>query len=116
MANFSVNTTVKDGVQILEFTGYFENTAGEQVEKLVEQSLSEGFRDFIFDFSACPLINSPGIGHIIVVSINICDENEGNLYLTGLDTLKETVFRLSNVFPPALTAKTIDLAIERLKA
>lgn len=112
---FSVDLKNEDGVPVLELHGYYGSDAGTRTREVVQSLLQKGQTHLIFDFSPCKLINSPGVVAIMKITMEIVEDFQGDLAITGLDNLKFTVLDMAGVFPMASRAATRQEAIRLAK-
>lgn len=102
-------------VSIMKMNGYFSSEAGEMLAKQVEELLRNGTFKFIFDFSACTSINSPGAASILDIVLRIHDDFRGRVYITNLRALMQNLFEMVGIFPLAGAAEKIETALSELK-
>jgi hypothetical protein len=101
-------------VVILSFAGYFNHLIGEKAEKIIESHSLNGKTRFLFDFSRCQLINSPGVASMVDIVLKITDDFKGRIALTGLDQMKHTIFKMVHVIPSAYPAPNTEDALRYL--
>lgn len=112
---YSIDLKTEDGVPILEMHGYYGPEAGNRTRELVQGLLQKGQIRMVFDLSPCKLINSPGVVAIMKLTMEIVEDFQGDLAITGLDNLKFTVLDMAGVFPMASRAMTREEAIKLVK-
>ncbi|MEW6710739.1 MAG: hypothetical protein AB1403_13010 [Candidatus Riflebacteria bacterium] len=114
MANSQLEIDSSGAIPVLRFIG---NCNVEGLEKLQEELSSlnrNGHRKFVFDFSACRLLNSPAMGELLDAILMVDREYEGHIVVSGLDKLKETLFTISGIIPIAQEAKTAEEGMQIL--
>lgn len=112
MKQLEIDTT--KSVPVISFIGNCSVEGLEGFNSELQKLNSEGHKNFVFDFSQCKLLNSPAMGELLDVILLVDRDFEGNIVLTGLDKLKETLFTISGIIPIAQEAKTIDDGIALL--
>ncbi|RCK78114.1 MAG: hypothetical protein OZSIB_1763 [Candidatus Ozemobacter sibiricus] len=112
---FSIELKSEAGLPVLEMHGYFGQEAAARAREILVDLLAKGQTRIIFDFSPCKLINSPGVVGIMKLTMEIVEDFQGDLAITGLDNLKFTVLDMAGVFPMAQRATSRAEAIRLLK-
>ncbi|NLI75043.1 MAG: hypothetical protein GX442_01220 [Candidatus Riflebacteria bacterium] len=112
---FSIDLRHEEGVPVLEMHGYFGQDAAARVQEIVTGLLAKGQIRMVFDFTPCKLINSPGVVGIMKVTMQIVEDFQGDLAITGLDNLKFTVLDMAGVFPMAQRATSRPEAFQLVK-
>ncbi len=110
---FTVECESSQPYPIIRIKGYCNAEAGQEIIKTVEGTLRTGKVRLVMDFSTCDLINSPGIAAIMEVTFRIKDDFRGDIVISGLDPMKESLLRMAGVFPVAQTAKDVPEALAR---
>jgi hypothetical protein len=100
----------KGGHPVFQVSGYFSQESGDQLVDRVRPFLLNGQTSVVVDFSECSNINSLGVSRLYVLALMIADDFVGNLYLTGLDSIKISVLTISGIFPLATPASSVDEA------
>lgn len=116
MKPFDMDQKTIDGMIVFHIKGYFSDYAGKKMQDTVDEHLKSGAAAFVFDFSGCPLINSPGIVAIANIAMKIVDDFRGRIVLCGLDDLKTSVLNVAGVFPTAEYSGTLEESLQKLKS
>jgi hypothetical protein len=93
---------------VIKISGYFNDAAVKRVYDMVKQFLSENQGRFIFDFSGCSLINSPGMSGFAELVYLIIDDYSGKAVFCGLDKLKLSLFSMTGLVPANPSVPTIE--------
>ncbi len=101
MADVPFVVREQNGVVVFGIRGYFTGKVGEALKLSVEDHLKTSHDRFIFDFSACDTVNSPGITMLFEISIRITEEMMGTLVFCAVSPLLVEVFTMAGVFPMA---------------
>ncbi|MBF0545598.1 MAG: hypothetical protein HQM08_14240 [Candidatus Riflebacteria bacterium] len=115
MSFFALDLSQKDCFSVISVKGYVSADSRDPFTSLIEELLGKGVTNMVFDFSACELINSPGLVIIMDITYRIVDDFNGRLVLTGLDSLKEKSLRIIGVLARAQMAQTVEVGLELLK-
>jgi len=110
MNSFTLRQTNHRDFAVIEVEGYYAAEAGQETKTIVAELLANDRINIIMDFSACRLINSPGVVAIMQVAMEVVEDFGGKLVLVGLDDLKVTVLEMAGVIPLADNAKDLDQA------
>jgi len=113
-ATFQV--TMVEGVPVFVVSGYVDEALGTALNQETSRLLQEGKRNFIFEFSGCPLINSLGISQILEITIKITEDFQGILVLVAVPQVVMKVLKLSGVVAQAQLAENIPGALAFLKS
>lgn len=90
----SVKSTNEDEIFIISPEGYVDESAGEEIFRIVSGALAEGYNKFILDFTDSPVINSQGIAQIIELCETVVDGKNGSVVFIGLNELTQGVFKM----------------------
>jgi len=102
--NTQLKISDQNGIPVFSFVG---NCKAEGIDHLADQlrEMAEaGQNKFVFDFSACKLINSPAMGELLDAILLVDRDFDGHIVICGLDSLKETLFTISGIIPIAQEA------------
>lgn len=110
--SFTITSGEKDGVTIFSFSGYCTADAGIHLSGMVEELMQTPRKGIVWDFSACRLINSPGVVALMDVAMRIVDDFKAALVITGADATQISVFRMAGVIPVADLANDLDEAVK----
>ena len=111
MENQQMRIIVKEQIPVVSFTGNCKVEGIADLSNRLQEYSVAGQRKFVFDFSACKLINSPAMGELLDAILLVDRDFEGHIVVCGLETL----FTISGIIPIAQEASTITEAIELLK-
>lgn len=103
-------------IPVLQIRGYFDEAAGLELNRLLEEILHRGKVNVAIDFSACPVINSMGMSLLLEAKDKICQDYRGKLVLAGLKAIMKKAFDLAEITPTAVVVETIDEAVLQLGA
>lgn len=99
---------------VFALTGYCTD---ESIASLLDELKAlheQGIEKYIFDFVDCMIINSLGMADLLDAILIIDQDYSGFSVLTGLDSMKETLFTVSGIIPISLVAKDITEATKLL--
>lgn len=114
MSNTQLEIDSSGAVPVFKFIGY---CSVEGLEKLQDELIAlnnNGHSKFVFDFSACRLLNSPAMGELLDAILVVDRDFEGHIVVSGLDKLKETLFTISGIIPIAQVTRTSEEGIQLL--
>ena len=111
MAN-DIECTIVQGIVSFSAMGYFQEETGKKMVRLVDEHLAQNRTRFIIDFSLCPIVNSPGLSHLMEVTFKVVSEFKGAFVVCGLDALKHKVFSACGVIPLATEVKNFQDALK----
>lgn len=114
MDNLQLKIDAGSNIPVFYFIGHCKVEGIECLSKWVGELARQGQIKFVFDFSACKLINSPAMGELLDAILLIDRDFEGHIVVCGLDSLKETLFTISGIIPIAQEAKDTSSAIKLL--
>jgi hypothetical protein len=112
LENSQLQITIRKNIPIVTFSGYCKVEGIEDLCKRLNELAIGGHRKFVFDFSACKLINSPAMGEILEAVLLIDRDFEGHIVICGLDSLKETLFSISGIIPIAQSTSDLISAVD----
>lgn len=115
MSNGGLLLDVSGEFPIFVFTGYCNDESIANLQPELKSLRSNGHNKFIFDFSDCMIVNSVGMADLLDAILIIDQDFAGFTVLTGLDSMKETLFKVSGIIPICKTAENNNAAIEILK-
>lgn len=110
-----MQVTVQGKIPVISFIGNCKVEGIADLCSRLQQMALSGHKKFVFDFSACKLINSPAMGELLEAILLIDRDFEGHIAVSGLDSLKETLFTISGIIPIAQATSNIPAAIEMLE-
>lgn len=116
MATFDLEQKIVEDVPVFILKGYLEKDAGKRLNQLADDLFAKGGTALILEFSACSLVNSPGVAALLELSLKVVDDFKGKLLFVGLDSLKSRVFHMANLFRFAQKAESLSAAISLAKA
>ena len=96
MSYLTVKTRSTDDAMVVYIEGYLNNLMGEEVERVVQDSLSSGGKNFLLNFEGTRLINSIGISIIIDIVEKIMERN-GILAFCALSRINRELFQMTGV-------------------
>lgn len=116
MQNSQYKISEKEDVVIVSFRGNCNAEGLETLSGDIEQYCEKGLSKYVFDFSECKLLNSPAMGELLDALLIVDRDYEGHIIVSGLDSLKNTLFSVCGIIPLAQKADNIKSAIETLKS
>lgn len=116
METFDFTLREVDGFPVVDVLGYFNDEAGDLLEKLTVPLLENGRVDLILDFSQCKVINSLGVAALMELALKYVDDYQGKLVFCSLDKFKFQVLNISGVLPLIQVAADVKDAVETLKS
>ncbi|MBI5342391.1 MAG: STAS domain-containing protein [Deltaproteobacteria bacterium] len=96
MSYLNVRTRQADGALVVYIDGYLNSLLGEEVERVVQETLDSGMRNFLLNFEGTRLINSIGISIIIDIVEKIMERN-GMLAFCALSRINRELFQMTGV-------------------
>ena len=114
MASAEMRTHVVENIPIIQVSGYFEATTGEQVLSAGKTLLKKGKTALVLDISGCKVVNSPGISAILDLVLVVQDEFQGSIAIVGVNKLQHSVFEMAGIIPMAHLAESIEDGIRKL--
>ncbi|MBF0542893.1 MAG: hypothetical protein HQM08_00595 [Candidatus Riflebacteria bacterium] len=110
--------TREEGTEIIIIgvQGYFDDVCGKNVRTALETYLRKGVVKIILDVGGAKNINSLGVASVLKMVLLVLDNYKGRFLITGLNSLKKSVFELTGVIPLAEVVETVDDGIKQLKA
>lgn len=114
MEVFELKTSERDGIPVLHVEGYFGEEAGNKAREQVLAWLGKSRVDIIVDFSKCNVINSLGISCLFDFTLKVCEDNQGKLFLAGMNQLMKEVVSLSGISSFAIEVSDISSALLKL--
>lgn len=106
MSSSQIEIDSSQSIPIIKFMG---NCNVEGLASLQDELLAfnaKGHSRFVFDFANCKLLNSPAMGELLDAILLVDREFEGHIVVSGLDSLKETLFTISGIIPIAQETPT----------
>lgn len=110
----TITVSERQDTLILGISGYFTLETGDELQEKAREAFRRGRLRFVFDFSKCELINSPGVAGMMDLCLRILDDFRGKAVICGLDELKNSVFKMVGILPLVEAAETVDEAIDIL--
>jgi hypothetical protein len=101
-------------IPVFKFQGNCNVEGLENLQNELKSLHSKGNSRFVFDFSACKLLNSPAMGELLDAILLVDREFEGHIVVSGLDSLKETLFTISGIIPIAQETRSAEEGIRLL--
>jgi len=81
---FTFSHRVQGSAQIITIQGFVDGPAGRQLLEHVKKQAGGPTPNFVFDFSACTLVNSTAMGELIeMVSLNV-EKRTVRFFLCGI--------------------------------
>ncbi len=114
MDNLQLKIDTASNIPVFSFIGHCKVEGIAELANWLGELARKGSTRYVFDFSACKLINSPAMGELLDAILLIDRDFEGHIVVCGLDSLKETLFTISGIIPIAQEAKDIAAAIKLL--
>lgn len=108
---FTINVTERQEIVVMAIGGYFTMETGDELQERAREAFRRGRLRFVFDFTNCELINSPGVAGMMDLCLRILDDFRGKAVICGLDELKNSVFKMVGILPLVDVAGTLDEAI-----
>lgn len=96
MSYLTVRTRNAEDSLVVYIDGYLNSLMGEEVERVVQESLDAGGRKFLLNFGGTRLINSIGISIIIDIVEKIM-ERDGMLAFCALSRINRELFQMTGV-------------------
>lgn len=110
MTNEQLKISEHEGLPVFSFIGHCRAENIESLATRLRKLAEAGKKKYIFDFSACKLINSPAMGELLDAILLVDRDFEGHIVVCGLDSLKETLFTISGIIPIAQEAPDLEAA------
>ncbi|MBF0409194.1 MAG: STAS domain-containing protein [Candidatus Riflebacteria bacterium] len=86
---------IKSGTtEIFRINGYLDETGGDKLKLLCEKAISDGRKNFLFNFQNTPVINSSGLAMFLEIAVKIIDYKSGKISVTGLSKITKTAFHM----------------------
>lgn len=114
MANGGLIVDTSGAYPIFALTGYCTDESVESLGNQLKALHDKGNKKYIFDFTDCMIVNSLGMADLLDAIIIIDQDYSGFSVLSGLDSMKETLFTVSGIIPISLVAKNIAEATKLL--
>lgn len=96
MSYLNVRTRPAEGALVVYIDGYLNSLLGEEVERVVQETLDSGVRNFLLNFEGTRLINSIGISIVIDIVEKIMERN-GMLAFCALSRINRELFQMTGV-------------------
>jgi anti-anti-sigma factor len=96
MSYLNVRTRQAEGTLVVYIDGYLNSLLGEEVERVVQETLDSGMRNFLLNFEGTRLINSIGISIVIDIVEKIMERN-GMLAFCALSRINRELFQMTGV-------------------
>lgn len=113
--NSQLQISIKKNFPVVSFIGNCKAEGIDGICTRLQELAVAGHKKFVFDFSACKLINSPAMGEILEAILLIDRDFEGHVVVCGLDSLKETLFSISGIIPIAQPSPDVIAALELIE-
>ncbi|RCK79451.1 MAG: hypothetical protein OZSIB_0091 [Candidatus Ozemobacter sibiricus] len=97
MEAFTIHEEDLQGTPVLTVQGYFSDVTGRDLLTRLERLIGTGRTTCIIDLGPCTVINSPGLGTMLDLTLKVVDDLRGRLILTGLDRVKTSVLEMVGV-------------------
>lgn len=115
MSNTQLEIDSSGPIPVVKFIGNCNVEGLETLQENLATLNNKGHNKFVFDFSACRLLNSPAMGELLDAILMVDRDFEGHIVVSGLDKLKETLFTISGIIPIAQEAKTASEGVQLLQ-
>ena len=103
-----------DGVCIAVFAGHLSDGLSEKLVSKIESRVESGIKNFLFDFSQVPMLDSPAIAAVLRCAEIIVDDNEGEMAFCGLNEICGKVLEMVGVFLYANRFETRQVAMSEI--
>ena len=113
--NTQLKISNQNGIPLFSFVGNCKAEGLACLPDKLREMAEAGQKKYIFDFSACKLINSPAMGELLDAILLVDRDFEGHVVVCGLDSLKETLFTISGIIPIAQEAPEASSAAQILQ-
>jgi len=91
---FICDTSQEGDVFILRCQGYLDDQGGVTLLQTAEKIYQKGAQKIVINFSATPVVNSPGLAALLQLAETVVEERQGKLALCGLNELTNSVFKM----------------------
>lgn len=113
MAEKAFSVLLNKEYPMIEFVNYCNEQTLDGLVGEVDSLCKSGKTKMVFDFSRCNVINSLGIT-VLIESLVLAQDHQGDVVITGADSIKKKFFSLTGVFSIADSSETIQQAFEIL--
>jgi anti-sigma B factor antagonist len=114
MRNFKVTREQRGDVILLKLQGYLNDLGGEEVERLFESEVKEGYKKFVIDFGKIAYINSIGVSFLVGI-MEATREKTLKVCFTSLSKINEELFEMVGLKKYSATFSSNFEAYEYLK-
>ncbi|GAB4280383.1 MAG: hypothetical protein Kow0029_24910 [Candidatus Rifleibacteriota bacterium] len=114
MGNSQLELDTSYAVPVFKFLGNCTVEGLSDLNQRLTELNSQGHSKFVFDFSGCKLLNSPAMGELLDAILLVDRDFEGHIVVSGLDSLKETLFTISGIIPLAQEASDVEAGVKLL--
>lgn len=111
IAEFSLNSEVKNDCVVINTSGYINNLGGQKIIDEFNSHHQNGVNNYILNLAGSKVVNSIGISFLIEV-IEKLNESKGKLVFTNLDPSVDKTFMIMGLFHYASKAENIDEGIK----
>ncbi len=116
METFEVRIERDQGIPVIQVSGYFNETTGQEINDKLDPLMKDGAFAFVLDLSKTEVINSPGLGKLLDITLKIIDDFKGMLFICGVDRLKRSVLTMIGVLPLARELPDRAQALEQARS
>jgi anti-anti-sigma factor len=110
-----IDVHATDEYPVVSLSGYFDESAANDLGTTIDSLLREGKTSLIIDFGACSAINSLAVGILQSLTMKIVEDFQGSLVLIRLSSTMERVFELAAIIPFAHPAPDLPTAVALMK-
>lgn len=96
--NFNLNFKGVGKIFVVEFNGYLSAGLADALTPQIEWRLTQGCRNFLFDFSGVTMLESAAVAGILTTTEKIVDESGGYLAFSNLNDVSNRVLEMVGVF------------------
>ena len=114
MRNFKVTQEQRGDVILFKLQGYLNDLGGEEVERLFEAEVKEGYKKFIIDFGKIAYINSIGVSFLVGI-MEATREKTLRVCFTSLSKINEELFEMVGLKKYSATVASNSEAFEYLE-
>ncbi|NCB37773.1 MAG: hypothetical protein EOM80_03305 [Erysipelotrichia bacterium] len=115
METVQMRVASHNNIPVFSFIGHCKPEGLAELSPKLSAFAVSGIKKFVFDFSACKLINSPAMGELLDAILLIDRDFEGHIVVCGLDSLKETLFTVSGILQIVQATPDIPEALKLLE-
>jgi anti-anti-sigma regulatory factor len=110
--SFTFQTATHPRLLIVLVKGYCTPALIQDLQTAMEPHLQQEKNQVILDFSACSIINSPGISSLLELLLIIREDFFGKVFFSGLSALLKEVFSFAGVDSLMTEQPSLPQAIE----